>query len=149
MVKRSPLQVVDTEHAAEVHRGWSGCTCGVTAGSPDLPESGRREGGAVFGGTKWCTAGGHTHTAPGKECIHQCGECVSVSVCVCVCVWTCMCVGMCVLACVCVDCGYAFFITHICMAMVPHLLTFSSFSSSFFSSSPNFFSNFSFLPLSS
>ena len=78
MVKLSPSQVVDTEHAAEVHRGWPGCTCGVTAGSSHLPECGRGEGRAVFGGTEWYTAGGHTHTAAAKERVHQCGECVCV-----------------------------------------------------------------------
>ena len=76
MVRLSPPQVMDTEHAAEVHRGWPGCTCGVTAGSSDLPECGRGEGRAVFGGAEWYAAGGHTYTAAAKECVHQHGECV-------------------------------------------------------------------------
>ena len=76
MVRLSPSQVMDTEHAAEVHRGWPGCTCGVTAGSSDLPECGRGEGRAVFGGAEWYAAGGHTYTAAAKECVHQRGECV-------------------------------------------------------------------------
>ena len=86
----SLTQVMDTEHAAEVHRGWPGSTCRLPAGSSDLPECGRGEGRAVFGGAEWYAGGSHTYTAAAKERVHQCGECVCGE-CVCgvcvVCVW--------------------------------------------------------------